>query len=115
MVQGISGKSLRVEPGAEMYRDMGSKGGDLCVVFADTEVRFLTGYHDSCALRLLRVWLLTSSYFSSTRKERPRFCPECLQSLIKENTQDARTLREQHVKLGTSPSNLRSEQGFPLS
>lgn len=44
MVQGISGKSLRAEPGAETHTDMGSKGGDLCRVFSDTTVRFLTGY-----------------------------------------------------------------------
>lgn len=89
MVQGISGKSLRVEPGAERYRDMGSKGGDLCIVFSDTEVRFLL--HNSCALHLLFLWLLTSSYFSSTQKKRgPDFALEFLQSLIKENTQDVR-------------------------
>lgn len=44
MVQGISGKSLRAEPGAETHTDMGSKGGNLCSVFSDTTVRFLTGY-----------------------------------------------------------------------
>lgn len=44
VVQRISGKNLRAEPGAETHRDMGSKGGDLCSVFSDTEVRVLTGY-----------------------------------------------------------------------
>lgn len=64
MVQGISGASLRAEPGTEMHTD-------LCTISSDAEVRFFAGYQLSRVLHLLGVWFLTSSHFFSTEKEGP--------------------------------------------